>query len=342
MGAISREPWEGSRTLPRRRWAKPSVVHALLALAAGMHTATARGAPGPERPRVSIDIVGCDAALAGEAQRIATIELRATLVDPAPDATVTQVTATCRGADAALEVIDPTTGKSLARTVALTEAAPNGRARLLALAVAELVVASWSELQNNPQPRASPATPMAPYAAREAARGAVADRSLELAAAFDMHVLASGDCLFGGGASAAFGISSPLFVRFDVLADYAELSRATGSVAVIMPSVSAALGASRWIGASLRPAVSVGLRGGYVRMNGIADSAAAMASRQQGVWLGPELALQLSAWPRARIHPVVGLSAGAHLLGVRGTVNNGSDVEAVGVWGGVNAALAIR
>ena len=151
-------------------------------------------------------------------------------------------------------MIDPTTGKSLARTVALTEAAPNGRARLLALAVAELVVASWSELQSNPQPRAPPATPLAPYAAREAARAAVADRSLELAAAFDVHVLASGDFLFGGGARAAVWISPLILARFDALADYAELDRATGSVAVIMPSVSAALGVSRWIGASLRPA----------------------------------------------------------------------------------------
>ena len=317
-------------------------IASVLALAAGMHTASAQGTPGLERPRVSINIVGCDAALAREAQRIAAIELRATLVDPAPDATVTQVTAACRNTLAALEVIDPTTGKSLERSVALTEAAPNGRARLLALAVAELVVASWSELQSNPQPRAPPATPLAPYAAREAARAAVADRSLELAATFDVHVLASGDCLFGGGARAAVSISPLFFARFDVLADYAEVGRATGSVAVIMPSVSAALGVSRWIGASLRPAISVGLRGGYVRMNGIADGTAATGSHQQGVWLGPEVALQVSAWPRARVHPILGVSAGAHLLGVRGTVNDGRDVEAVGIWGGVSAAVAVR
>ena len=314
----------------------------MLALAAGMRTANAQSTPGLERPRVSISMVGCDAALAREAQRIAAIELRATLVDRAPDATVTQVIAACRSTVAALEVMDPTTGKSLARTVALTETAPSGRARLLALAVAELVAASWSELQSNPQPRAPPATPLAPYVAREAARAAVAERSLELAAAFDVHLLASGDFLFGGGARAAVWIS-PLFVaRFDALADYAEVGRETGRVAVLMPSVSAALGVSRWIGASLRPAISVGLRGGYVRMNGIADATAATGSHQQGVWLGPEVTLQVSAWDRARVHPVLGVSAGAHLLGVRGTVNNGRDVEAVGIWGGVSAAVAVR
>lgn len=226
--------------------------------------------------------------------------------------------------------------------MALTETAPSGRARLLALAVAELVAASWSELQSNPQPRAPPATPLAPYGAREAARAAVAEQSLELAAAFDVHLLASGDFLFGGGARAAVWISPLFLARFDALADYAEVRRETGRVAVLMPSVSAALGVSRWIGASLRPAFSVGLRGGYVRMNGIADGTAATGSHQQGVWLGPEVTLQVSAWDRARVHPVLGVSAGAHLLGVRGTVNNERDVEAVGIWGGVSAAVAVR
>jgi len=307
-----------------------------------MHAASAPRASGLERPRVSINIVGCDAALAREAQRIAAIELRATLVDAAPDGSVTEVKATCRGALAALEVIDPTTGKSLGRTVALTEAAPNGRGRLLALAVAELVVASWSELQSNPEPRAPPATPLAPPAARDAARAAVTERALELAAAVDVHVLSSGDVLFGGGARAAISISPLISLRFDALGDYAEIDRAAGRVAVIMPSVSAAIAASRWIGGSLRPAISLGLRGGYVRMNGIADGTAATAFHQQGIWLGPEVALQVSAWARARVHPVVGVAVGTHVLGVRGTVDNGPAVEAVGIWGAVSAAVAVR
>ena len=307
-----------------------------------MCAVTAHGAVGLERPRVSIDIVGCDATLAREAQRIAAIELRATLVDTGPDATVTKVTAACRGTLAALAVVDPTTGKSVERTVALTEAAPNGRARLLALAVAELVAASWSELQTNPQPRAPAATPLAPYAARESARAAMADRSLEVAAAFDVHRLSGGDFLFGGGVRAAIWISPLLLARFDALADYGELERGAGSVAVIMPSVSVALGLSPWGGRFLRPALSLGLRVGYARMNGIADGQTAIGARQQGAWLGPELALQVSAWPRARVHPIVGLAAGVHLLGVRGTVDGGRDVEAVGFWGGVSAALAVR
>jgi hypothetical protein len=77
-------------------------------------------------------------------------------------------------------------------------------------------------------------------------------------------------------------------------------------------------------------------------MNGIADGMAATGAHQQGAWLGPEVALQVSAWARARVHPVLGVAVGTHLLGVRGTVYNGESVEAVGIWGGVSAAVAIR
>jgi hypothetical protein len=312
------------------------------AVAVVMQAARAEGALGPDRPGVSITMVGCDPVLAGEAQRIATVELRATLVNAPPDPSVTRVTAVCQGASAALEVRDPMTGKSLQRTVALTETAPNARARLLALAVAELVAASWSELENNPQPRAPPAEPLAPYAAREAARAAVAGRSVELAAVVDLHFLASGDGLAGGGARAAFWLSPIAFVRVDVLANYAELGRTTGSVAVVMPSASVAIGVAGWLGARLRPAASAGIRSGYVWMNGVASSTAAMGSRQQGAWIGPELSVQLTAWPRARVHPVLGVAAGAHLVGVRGTVGDDRDVEAIGFWGGLSVAVTLR
>lgn len=259
-----------------------------------------------------------------------------------PDAAVTRVVASCLGAAAAIEVHDPLTGKTLGRSVSLNEEAPTGRARLLALAIAELIAASWTELESNPRPRVPPAVLVAPPAAREAARAALAGRSIQLAAVFDTHLMASADWLFGGGARASVRISRLLFLQVDALADYGQLDRPTGTVGVVMPSGSAALGVSRWTSAALRPALSVGLRAGYVWMNGVPAGGAAVSAHQQGVWLGPEASLQVSAWASARVHPVVGLTAGAHLLGVRGTVNDGRDVEAVGLWGGVNAAVALQ
>jgi len=316
-------------------------VATAVGLAVALAATRSRGAFAADKPRVSIAVVGCDDGLAREAQRIATVELRATLVESPPDAATTRVSATCDGALAELKVLDPTTGKSVERRVALAQAAPTARARLLALAIAELVAASWSELESNPRPAAPPAEPLAPFISREAARAAIARPFVELAAVADTHVLASNDWLFGGGARASFWISPVFLVRLDVLADYAELSRGAGTVAVTMPSLSAAFGASFTKGV-LRPAITLGARAGYVWMNGVADNAGNVGSRERGTWFGPEAALELGVWPRARVHPVLALSAGAHVVGVKGTVSEGRDVEATAIWGGLSLGLAVR
>jgi len=48
------------------------------------------------------------------------------------------------------------------------------------------------------------------------------------------------------------------------------------------------------------------------------------------------------AWPRARVHPVVCFSMGAHIFGVRGTVNGGRDIMATGLWSALSVGAAIR
>ncbi|HVT09186.1 MAG TPA: hypothetical protein VHO67_17115 [Polyangia bacterium] len=317
----------------------------MLALAlAPAAVARAEGSLGIERPRVAIAVAGCDASLAREVRRIAAVELRATLLEAAADATgglVTRVIATCGSGDARLDVDDPITGKSLQRTIALTDAPPGERGRLLALAIAELVAASWSELETNPRPKVRATA--APYPAREAARAAVVSRAIEAAAVFDAHVLSSGDVLFGGGARVAVWLTPRLFLSADGVADYRVLDRAAGTVSVIMPSASAAVGLSRRRDAWLRPAVTAGLRAGYVWMTGTASGAAASGTQQQGAFLGPEVGVQLGGWAGARVHPVLALSAGVHLLGVRGTVSGGGgDVDAVGWWTGVSAGVVLR
>ncbi len=305
-----------------------------------MVVARAGGEP-REKPRVSIVVVGCNEALAREAQRIAAVELRAGLVEGTPDAATTQVIATCGAESAKLQVIDPTTGKSLERSVALAQAAATARARLLALAIAELVAASWSELESNPVPQAPSTAALAPAAARDAARGAIAPRRLELAAVADAHLLASRDLLFGGGARIEIWISPTFFVRVDALAHHAELSRPSGTIAVTMPSMSSALAAC-WCAGSLRPSLSLGARLGYAWMNGVASNSTTNGTRHGGAWVGPELALELSAWPHARVHPVLSLAVGAHVVGVRGTVEGGPDVRATALWSGLSLGAAVR
>jgi hypothetical protein len=306
-----------------------------------MIVSRASGEPREDKPRVAIVVVGCPDALAREAQRIAAIELRAALVDATPGQTTTEVTATCSMDFAQLRVVDPTTGKSLERSVALSQAAATARARLLALAIAELVAASWSELESNPEPKVPSAAPLAPPAAREAARGAIAPRPIELSAVADAHLLASRDLIFGGGARTEIWLSPTFFLRFDALLHHAELARTSGTIAVTMPSVSSALGACFCAG-SLRPSMSLGARAGYAWMSGVAAGQATIGTRQQGAWVGPELAVELSAWPRARVHPVLALSVGAHVVGVRGAVEGERDVMATALWGGLSLGAAVR
>ncbi len=297
--------------------------------------------PLDEKPRVSIVMVGCEETLAREAQRIAAIELRAALIEETPDAATTQVEASCTAETAAIRVVDPTTGKSLERSVALSATPPTARPRLLALAIAELVTASWYELERNPEPKAPPALPLAPQRAREAAREAVARLPVEFAAVADANLLASGDWVAGGGARSEVWIAPWIFLRVDGLAHYADLQRPSGTVALTMGSASAALGAS--FGAAwLQPRVSLGLRGGYAWMSGVGGSSATTGYHQEGPWGGPELAAEAAAWPRAHVHPVLSLSAGVHVLGVRGTVNEGRDILVTGLWGGLSLAFAVQ
>ncbi len=309
-------------------------------MALAVVAARASGAP-DESPRVSVAVLGCDPALAREARRITAIELRAVLIDASPDEATTQITATCAAQSANLQVVDPTTGKSLERSVALSQAAPTARARLLALALAELVVASWSELESNPEPKAATAAPLAPKAAREAARRVIAPLPIELAALIDAQRLASRDLILGGGARTEIWVSPRLFLRFDALAHYAELSRPTGTIALTMPSLSGALGVS-FETAWLEPRLSLGARAGYAWLSGVAGSAATTGERERGAWAGPELVVELSAWPHARVHPLLSFSVGAHILGVRGTVNGGRDILATGVWSGLSLGAAVR
>ena len=321
-----------------------SIFVTLVALLAGSRRVAFGLESAGERRKVAIRVGGCEAELAHEAQRILAIELRATLVDVASEGTVTRATVACEGGVANISVLEPGAGKSVERAVTFADAPPKARARLLALAVAELVAASWSELESNAPPEAPPPTqPAKPVPERAAVHTAgVARNSVELAALFDVRLLASRDWLLGGGARAAARISPLFFVQTDALIDYARLARVSGSVAVSMPSISFSLGASKAMGPALCPAISAGLRAGYVWMNGTAAGTAAISSHQQGLWLGPELQLQVSAWARARIHPVLGVSAGAYLVGVRGTIDGDRDVEAVRFWAGITAGLALR
>lgn len=128
-----------------RLWSAASLAVAGFAVATALELSALADA---RHPPVVVELRQCEQPLEAEVRRIVGVELRAAVIDAADarDA-VTRVVATCRGSAVDLSLDDASTAKRLERTVALAEAAPTARPRLVALAVAELVAASWQEIQ---------------------------------------------------------------------------------------------------------------------------------------------------------------------------------------------------
>jgi hypothetical protein len=284
---------------------------------------------------VVITVEQCEQPLEAEVRRIVGVELRATVIEASGAGDdVTLVIATCRGMDVDLALVDGATAKQLQRTVALSEAAPTARARLVALAVAELVVAGRQEIEvpsaskaavsssTAPPPAAVPShrTSAAPIAAMVDAMGVV------------RAIPGSGVWLLGAGARGLLAIAHPLYLALELDGEWGSTSRTPGQVAGRMLGGAVAAGwgmERRW--AFLMP--WLGVRGGVASLKGEPSPGSSISSgTQSGAFLGPEVGLAASLWPRAPVHVTVALSAGALLLGVRGKVVQDRDVSLQGAW----------
>jgi hypothetical protein len=112
-------------------------------------------------------------------------------------ADTTRLSVTCEAEVATLEVSDPVTGKSLRRRIDLASVPAAARARLVALAIVELVSASWYELLSDAEPVAPRVDATASEPTRRAAAEAVRRRALPAPArAFRLGI--SGAGRFGG------------------------------------------------------------------------------------------------------------------------------------------------
>jgi hypothetical protein len=308
--------------------------------ATGKRSALAEAA----RPPAVVELVACEQPLEADVRRIVGVELRATVVDAvgAGDA-VTRVVATCRGLVVDLVLTDAATAKRLERTVALSEVAPTARARLLALAVAELVVASRQEIPSDAAPTATTLPPRQPLPSRPRADDREVEMRPETFAMADAIGVArafpgSGLWLLGAGARGCFTLSRPLRLSLEVTAEWGKPSRTTGQVAAF--AIGGAVGLGWGIErkhAFLMP--WLGARGGGARLTGEPnpDATHTVGETQTGPWLGPEIGFAATLFPRAPVHAMMALSAGVVLVGVRGEVSGDRGVNFYGPW----AALVV-
>jgi hypothetical protein len=150
-------------------------------LACTLGASSVRAEPGTTLS-VRLVLDGCEQLDERETRRAFQAEIGARLSDEAGPL-VTEARAACTDSRVELSIVDPLTRKRVRRRIDLSSTAPRGRERLVALAMAELLVASWAELEVNPNPRVEPEGPSPPTAATRAARGVLADRRQALASA---------------------------------------------------------------------------------------------------------------------------------------------------------------
>lgn len=323
-------------TTRRRRDVRILTITLILGLSR-VAAAEERGAP-----RVSVDLTGCDPSFADEVHRIAGVELRAEVVGTAESmSSATQAVVTCRDAIVDLVVSDSVTSKRLERTVSLGETPPRARARLIALAVAELVSASWEEVESNPQPKV-PAVAVTTPEIRESVRRAV---SRVPRVAIDVMgqtraFLGTGTLLFGGAVRASARLGASLTLRFDAGTEIGSVSRLpAGNAAIRTFGSSLGLGWALELG-HVEALAWGGAGGGYVRLDGEAKGGF-MNSALEGPWFGPEAGVDFIFFPRGLVHLTVMVLGGTALVGVKGNVEGASSVSVSGPWATAGVGVGI-
>jgi hypothetical protein len=281
-----------------------------------------------------------------DVRHIVELELRAPLSNrKAPDVTLVRVRPVAdRPSQVEIVIDDPLTGKSLARTVDLLALGPGGSTRLLALAVIELITASWSELETNPRPIARPVGEAASGDDRRAALAAVYGRSL---AQRQVQIGAFGivDGTFGGASILAGGgvrivpaLPHQLALPIDLLVEHGARGFDAGEVTIDVLAADVALAYRRqWSRLGLR--VGGGARGGAVRYSGRPSGDLFEGSTIWVPWIGPLATVSGLVVPTRRLAIELIVTAGYAFAGTSARVIGTSEVSTVGPW--VGAALCI-
>ncbi|MFZ5891551.1 MAG: hypothetical protein ACOY0T_10910 [Myxococcota bacterium] len=121
---------------------------------------------------------GCGEIREAEVERIVAAELGSQSANEPEPTDPTWILGSCQGSRVLLEVVDVVSRKTLRRNFDFGRASPKARARLIAIASSELVLASWAELALHPHLRVEPEGP-APLPERKQAASARASQPHE-------------------------------------------------------------------------------------------------------------------------------------------------------------------
>lgn len=287
---------------------------------------------------VEVSLEDCPGLDGAEIERIAAIELGSAPPTPEP----VRARVSCSGVATEIRVDDPVTRKSLVRGIDLKPLAAKAKARTLALAIAELVSASWSELLLNPAPKVEPVGPSPPPEVKESVREALPPPPPT--GVLRVEAFGAGRGLFstpalqwGGGVRVLWAPRSRLGGLFDLGGEHAETRDAAGRLSLDTGSVSA--NAVLLFGDWLQAHVGIGGRLGVGRIVGVpTDAAVTRGGTLAGAFGGPQLVAGLAV---TLGHFVVSLAAeaGWALLRLRGTVDGAKGLGVDGAWAGAQLGL---
>lgn len=310
------------------RWAPLFLLFSLVA--SPVHA----DSPASEAPQVALDIDPCVAVSHAEVQRRLALELgERVLSQGEASATSSQASVTCDdGGRITLRIDDPVTGKSIWRSIDQLGQDPSVRARLLAVAIAELLYASFAELllEKRVEPdKPKPQQPGLPVTVVQTWSGHVEDKlkqplpplGVELGAVASILVQRGAPSLLAGGGLRLLGDVS-YHLGWDVDVQY--LGTATdhplGQVR------SDLVGARLAIHGQVRvPRIYIrgggGLRLGLVRNEGTpSDPSQTSFGLQWGPWVTPVLIGSISV-AIGRLRLDLALEGGYVLIPVRARAN---------------------
>jgi hypothetical protein len=298
-------------------------------------------------PLVQLRVDACVAAPEAEVRRYLEIELGATLADAASAAETTVAALGCQQALTRITIDDPITGKSLSRNIDLSTAEERARSRLLAIAIYELISASWTELEMNPRPQVKPAGPAASPLARQAALDATHERTPPRNR-YELDAIAGGrgwwsgaGFLGGGGLRVTARFRYHLGVSADVMSTTGRVSTQAGQVRIADVSGQASFVFHQdWSHVSLL--VGAGLRVGGAYLSGSPTTPAnTVGGGGWGTWLGPLGSIGLSIEPVRRLHLGLDTEVGYAARPVYGVINTERTVSLSGVWLGLRLAIGV-
>ena len=303
----------------------------LVAIGLGALSVASAALAQPTRPALSLAFASCETLDTREVRRIVGIELRAGLGPSAENAIATSVRVTCRDTTVGIEVDDRATGKSLSREVSVERVEQSVRARLLALAIAELVSASWTELESTPRPSLSPTSATAPPEQKRAALGTLRARSKRLVR---LGVLATArafppelEPLWGGALELRHRAWGAFGYRVDLALDHGVLPAEIGEVSVTTASSAISLMAAHdasWGGFG----AGLGGRAGIAWLSGTADEPARIEGRSGSAWwAGPAAFVEAGVRPAERMVLGCVLEAGYALTDIQGRVDTAADLR---------------